>query len=74
MNEDSCPFSIGDIVRFSPSDRTQGLYQNIEGFGVQIGQEIEIKRIQDGVYLYFENDVGGWPWNEFILVRKKGHL
>lgn len=66
-----CPFSVGDIVRFCPSDRTRGWYQDIEAFGVKIGQEIEIKRIKDGVYLYFENEAGGWPWDEFELVREK---
>lgn len=68
MNQ--CSFSVGDVVRFVPSERTRGHYQDIEAFGVKIGQELEIKRIKDDVYLYFENDTGGWPWNEFILVHK----
>ncbi len=65
-----CPFSVGDVVRFCPSERTSSLYQNIEAFGVKIGQELEIKGIEDGTYLYFEDKKGGWPWNEFELVRK----
>jgi hypothetical protein len=65
-----CPFSVGDFVRFTPSERTRGLYQNVDRFGIKVGQEGEIKDIRDGGYLYFENRDGGWPWNEFTLVRK----
>lgn len=77
MNEDTttgCPFSIGDIVKFNPCERTRGWYQNIELFGVKIGQELEIVRIKENVYLYFENDAGGWPWNEFELVKRKSNI
>ena len=63
-----CPFSIGDLVRFTPSQRTVGHYQDIERFGVRINQELVIVEIKDGVYLYFDNGAGGWPWNEFELV------
>jgi len=67
----NCPFSIGDIVRFTPSEKTLGHYQNIEKFGIRVGQELPVQNIQDDMYLYFENDAGGWPWNEFTLVRKR---
>jgi hypothetical protein len=67
----NCSFSVGDTVRFTPSKRTVGLYQNIHNYGINIGQELPIKSIKDGMYLYFENGAGGWPWNEFTLVRKK---
>jgi hypothetical protein len=65
-----CPWSIGDFVRFTPTERTQGQYQDIERFGVKIGQELEIKKVKNGVYLYFESEAGGWPWNEFTLICK----
>lgn len=65
-----CPFSIGDCVRFTPSQRTIGHYQNIERFGIRINQELVIVKIKDDVYLYFDNGVGGWPWNEFKLVER----
>lgn len=68
-----CPYKIGDIVCFCPSERTRGHYQDIENFGLRIGEEVEIKFIKDGVYLYFENG-GGWPWTEFKLVTKDGGL
>ena len=67
MIDDSikCPFAVGDWVRFSPSDRTQGLYQDVEVFGVKIGEAVQITEIRDGCYLYFANG-GGWPWTEFF--------
>jgi hypothetical protein len=60
-----CPFAIGDRVRFTPSRRTLGHYQNIEAFGVAVGAEVTIQCIKDDCYLYFEHGAGGWPWNEF---------
>ena len=69
-NDPKCPYSIGDIVRFTPSKRTLGHYQNIERFGIKVNQELEIKEIKEGTYLYFESGTGGWPWNEFTPVNK----
>ena len=54
---------------FTPSERTRGHYQDIEAFGVAIGQELAIAEIRDGMYLYFEGGVGGWPWNEFSVPK-----
>lgn len=65
----ACPFRVGDRVRFSPSERTRGLYQDISSFGIDIGEEATIREIKDGIYLYFDNGVGGWPWNEFELAK-----
>jgi len=67
----SCPFAVGDRVRFTPSKRTRDHYQNIDGFGVSIGQELQIESIKDGMYLYFDGGTGGWPWNEFVLASNK---
>lgn len=66
----TCPFNVGDLVRFTPSPRTRGLYQNIERFGLRVDQEAVVKEIKEGMYLYFEGGAGGWPWNEFVLVRE----
>jgi hypothetical protein len=68
MKQDRCPFQVGDYVRFTPSERTVGLYQDIERFGVAAGKVYQIKSIKDGVYLYFGPEKGGWPWNEFTQV------
>lgn len=67
----ACPFRVGDRVRFTPSERTRGLYQDIRSFGIGIGEEVIIREIKDGVYLYFDNDTGGWPWNEFVDASNK---
>jgi hypothetical protein len=74
INVQQCPFAVGDVVRFTPSERTRGHYQNIEGRGLTIGQEATITRIKDDTYLYFIGNVGGWPWNEFTLVRNASAL
>jgi hypothetical protein len=65
-----CPFAVGDVVRFSPSERTRNHYQDIGTLGVKPDQELEIKSIKDRMYLYFDGGIGGWPWNEFTLVSK----
>jgi hypothetical protein len=69
-NPTECPFNVGDVVRFCPSKRTRGLYQDIGRFGIVPGEERPIATIKDGVYVYFSDGSGGWPWNEFELVRR----
>lgn len=69
---ETCPYDLGDVVRFTPSNRTRGLYQNIERFGIAIGEEATILEVRDGVYLYFVNGAGGFPWNEYSLIRNSG--
>jgi len=65
-----CPFKVGDKVRFSPSPRTRGLYQNLDRFGIKKGEVLPITEIRDGLYLYFENGHGGFPWNEFVSAQE----
>ena len=60
-----CPFLVGDSVRFTPSERTLGHYQDIKRFGVAPGQVLSIAEIRDECYLYFAGGTGGWPWTEF---------
>lgn len=31
-----------------------------------------IRKIVDDYYLYFDNNRGGWPWNEFKKGEQKG--
>jgi hypothetical protein len=68
MKPKKCPFAIGDFVRFTPSPRTVGHYQDVERFGIHVGKVYKIKNIKDGIYLYFQDGKGGWPWNEFSPV------
>jgi hypothetical protein len=65
MSQTQCPFRAGDQVRFTPSERTRGLYQRIESFGIRPGDAHAITEVRDGTYLYFANGSGGWPWDEF---------
>ena len=65
----NCPFAVGDKVKFTPSGRTKGLYQDIERFGIRNGDTLIIKESREDVYLYFEGDKGGWPWNQFTRVK-----
>ena len=70
MNEpksQKCNFKVGQQVRFTPSARTKGLYQNIERFGLQEDHIYVITEIREGIYLYFREG-GGWPFNEFQAV------
>lgn len=65
MNQSSeCPYRVGDLVRFCPSERTRGHYQDIERFGLRVGDVAKIQSIEGGIYLHFEQG-GGWPWTEF---------
>lgn len=66
-----CPFSIGDTVCFTPSERTLGQYQDPGRFGVEPGDELEVREIRVDTYLYFDDGAGGWPWTEFSLVRSR---
>lgn len=65
-----CPFKIGDVVKFTPSERTLGWHQDIERFGLKQNETAEIKRIKDYKYLYFENDKGGFHWQEYSQDEK----
>jgi len=42
MKQEHCPFNVGDHVRFTPSQRTSGLYQDIERFGVAVGKVYQL--------------------------------
>lgn len=66
-NTTACPFDVGNLVVFAPSDRTRGLYQNIERFGLSPGDAKVITEVRDGLHLYFAGGIGGWPWTEFAL-------
>lgn len=68
MENNKCPFKVGMNVKFIPSERTKGLYQDIERFGLQPGNIYHIIEIKNETYLYFKEG-GGWPWNEFQIVE-----
>jgi hypothetical protein len=63
-----CPFQVGEMVRFNPSERTLGHYQDIASLGIEPGEAMPVAEIRGGCYLYFAGGVGGWPWTEFVAV------
>jgi hypothetical protein len=74
MNESApagCPFRVGQRVRFTPTERTKGLYQSIESFGVEIGELVVIEEIKEGTYVYCHGGKGGWPWNEWSAENEE---
>ncbi len=64
-----CPFKVGDMVRFTPSLETRSFSKIIEHCGLKIGEVAKIVEIRGGIYLFFENGRGGFPWNEFSPVQ-----
>ncbi len=64
-----CPFIVGDTVVFTPSERTRGLYQDISLFSICAGEKMRVAEVRDGIYLYGEGGIGGWPWNEFTQAK-----
>jgi len=65
--ESPCPFKIGDVVRFTPDERTVGWYQTGGFFGLEIGEVGPITRI-DGNCVYLSDDRGGFHWTLFQRV------
>lgn len=66
-----CPFRTGELIRFTPSKRTRGLYQDIDALGVQIDEIIAVGNIKDDTYIYTKDGRGGWPWPEWSSTSNK---
>jgi hypothetical protein len=63
------PFKIGDKVIFKPTDRAYGWYwPYFDRFRLHPGDEGIVTRIHDGVYLYLDDDRGGFAWDCFEKV------
>lgn len=60
------PFQIGDLVTFSPDDRTVGCAgTSLDRLRLQPGDTGTVTRIEQGVYLYLDDDRGGFHWECF---------
>ena len=69
--EQRCPFKIGDRVVFSPSEHTVGWYQHAwDKFRLKPGDFGTITRIDQGVYVYLDDDRGGFFWSEYKLAHQ----
>jgi len=64
-----CPFKIGDRVLFSPSERTTGWYQHAwDRLRIKPGDHGTITKIDQGVYVYLDDNRGGFFWTEYKLA------
>jgi hypothetical protein len=60
------PFHIGDRVTFSPDDRTVGwAWSSFDRLRLQPGDTGTVTRIDQEVYLYLDDDRGGFHWECF---------
>jgi len=63
------PFQIGDRVTFLPDDRTVGWAgSSLDRLRLQPGDTGTVTRIDQGVYLYLDDDRGGFHWECFKRV------
>ena len=69
IKEGDCPFKVGEVVVYRPSERGIGLSVMIGPEGKpEIGQSVKVTRIVDGRYVVwegFDHPSGGIYWTEF---------
>jgi hypothetical protein len=69
VKKENCPFKVGDLVVYRPSNRGRGLVVMTDLAALKPGNLYKITRIDDEVYIVvegFENAVGGGLyWTEF---------
>ena len=60
------PFHIGERVTFAPDDRTVGwAWSSFDRLRFKPGDTGTVTRIDQGVYLYLDDDRGGFHWECF---------
>jgi hypothetical protein len=60
------PFKIGDRLIFSPDERTVGwIGPTFEKVHLKPGDSGVVTRIKDGMYIYLDNERGGFHWECF---------
>jgi hypothetical protein len=69
---EKCNFQVNDIVRFYPSDRTwQKSPGRIGNLGVvKVNHDYTVRRIVNDIWIFADNDVNGFYWTDFTLVKK----
>ena len=67
--KDVCPFKVGDVVVYRPSERGRALLVMTSLAALQPGTKYKISRIDKDCYLVLEGfeavEVGGLYWSEF---------
>jgi hypothetical protein len=72
MQKKQCPFKVGDTVIFSPSEHTRGWYQHAwDKLRIKPGDQGIITRIDQGVYVYLDDNRGGFFFDEYKLASQK---
>ncbi len=60
------PFHIGDFVMFVPDDRTVGsAWSSFDRLRLKPGDTGTVTRIDQDIYLYLDDDRGGFHWECF---------
>jgi hypothetical protein len=69
MNDKGCPFKVGEMVIYQPTERGRGLEVMTDLASLEPGAVYKIARIDKGSYVVlegYENSVGGGLyWTEF---------
>ena len=69
MSTEKCPFSVGDIIVYRPTERGRGLVVMTDLAKLVPGAKYKIARIDAGVYIVLEgfetSSAGGLYWTEF---------
>ncbi len=64
--KETSPFKIGDRVQFCPDERTVGwIWPTFERVRLKPGDVGVVTRIDQGVYLYLDDERGGFHWECF---------
>lgn len=69
--ESTCPFKVGDVVRFSPTDYDLAKLSALELYGILPEETGKIVRIEQGRYVYLEKSKPGMglDWEMFTLIE-----
>ena len=64
------PFSVGERVSFQPDARTiSWSYSGFDLFRLSSGDIGTVTRIRDKVYLYLDDERGGYHWQCFKVAE-----
>ena len=64
-----CPFKIGDKVTFTPDERAIGWsYPMFDRVRLKPGDTGLVTRIDQGKYLFLDDDRGGFHWESFTAA------
>ena len=69
-NQQSCPFKVGDRVRFVADSHAFGWsWSSFERARLQPRDVGTVTRIENGLYLFLDDERGGFHWECFELLE-----